>query len=1008
MKYIISFLTLFLFVQIGYSQITFPRNGVYDDRDEIFAFKNATIHKAPGQVINNATLVIKKGKIEAVGAGASIPKGAVEIDLKGKHIYPSFIDIYADYGIAKVKESERSRSRGIQQMTSNKKGPYSWNEALRTEFRAHENFEADSKSAKDWIKAGFGALSAHRKDGISRGSATLVSLADKREHQTILKDITAHHFSFRKGSSTQSYPGSLMGAIALLKQTNLDSDWYKKHGHKLEKNLSLKAWDELKSTTPIFEVSDKLEALRVLKLGKETKDNFIIKGSGDEYQRVEELKKWKPIFILPLNFPKAYDVVDPYDAMLVSLSDMKHWELAPSNPGILEAAGIHFAFTTEGLKEKGSLLKQIQTAIKNGLSEETALKALTTHPANIINCADIVGTLEKGKLANFLITSGKIFDKKTKIHENWVMGQQTVIKAMGLPDLSGEYVLSYGNEKFPLKVKGATDPKIVLVKNDTTDIKVKHSYSNGLISLSFSPDEDKKEMVTLSGVVEDKMWSGRGTTNDGQWINWQSIYSKELEPEKEENKKGDKKGGMKGEMKDKSKMADASSEKGKIVYPFMAYGWETAPEEGTYLITNATVWTNEEDGILEEADVLISNGKIKSVGKGLSAGGATEIDGTGKHVTCGIVDEHSHIAISKGVNECTQANTAEVSIADVVNSEDVNIYRQLSGGVTTSQLLHGSCNPIGGRSALIKLRWGLEPEKMKMENTDGFIKFALGENVKKSRSDRNNRFPDSRMGVEQVYVDAFTRAREYKANASDPSRRKDLEMEVVNEILDSKRFVTCHSYVQSEINMLMHVADEFDFTINTFTHILEGYKVADKMKKHGAAGSSFSDWWAYKYEVIDAIPQNGEIMNSQGVLVGFNSDDAEMARRLNQEAGKAIMYGDISEEEAWKFVTLNPAKMLHIDDRVGSLKAGKDADVVLWSDHPLSIYAKAEMTFIDGIKYFDRAEDAEMRVAIQKERARLIRKMLDAKNGGAPTQGAKGKHYHHYHCDDHEDELSGH
>ena len=998
MKHFISFLFLFLVVQIGYAQITFPRNGVYDDRDGIYAFKNATIHKAPGQVVNNATLVIKEGKIEAVGAGVSIPLGAIEIDLKGKHIYPSFIDIYADYGMPEVQKKEGSRNWGIQQMVSNKKGPYSWNEALRTEFRAHENFTADSKAAKGWIKVGFGTLSSHQMDGISRGSAALVSLADKNEHETILKDITAHHYSFKKGSSTQNYPGSLMGAIALLKQTNMDSDWYKNHGYKIEKNLSLQSWDELKSVPQIFTVGDKLEALRVLKMGEETKDKFIIKGSGDEYQRLEELKKWNPSFILPLNFPKAYDVEDPYNALLVSLGDMKHWELAPSNPGMLEKAGMEFAFTADGLKEKKDFLKNIQKAIKEGLSEDAALKALTTTPAKMINCANIVGTLEKGKIANFLITSGKIFAKKTKIHENWVMGLQTVLKPMDLPNLSGEYVLHYGNEKIPLKVKGADEPKIVLVKNDTTDIKVKHIYSNGLITLSFHPDEDKEELISLSGVVEDKMWSGRGTDNNGQWINWRAVFSKKLEPEKKEGKKD-------GAKKDESMPSKKEAEKGKVVYPFMAYGWETPPQQGTYLITNATVWTNEEDGILEEADVLISNGKIKKVGKGLSAGGGTEIDGTGKHVTCGLVDEHSHIAISKGVNECTQANTAEVSIADVVNSEDINIYRQLSGGVTTSQLLHGSCNPIGGRSALIKLRWGLQPEEMKMENTDGFIKFALGENVKKSRTDRNNRFPDSRMGVEQVYLDAFTRAREYKANASDPTRRKDLELEVVNEILDSKRFVTCHSYVQSEINMLMHVAEQFDFRINTFTHILEGYKVADKMQKHGAAGSSFSDWWAYKYEVIDAIPQNGEIMNNQGVLVGFNSDDAEMARRLNQEAAKAMMYGDISEEEAWKFVTLNPAKMLHIDDRVGSLKAGKDADVVLWSDHPLSIYAKAEMTFIDGIKYFDRAEDKKMHAAIQKERARLIGKMLAAKKGGAPTQGVKGKHHHHYHCDDHEDEL---
>jgi len=343
----------------------------------------------------------------------------------------------------------------------------------------------------------------------------------------------------------------------------------------------------------------------------------------------------------------------------------------------------------------------------------------------------------------------------------------------------------------------------------------------------------------------------------------------------------------------------------------------------------------------------------------------------------------------------------------VVNSEDINIYRQLSGGVTTSQLLHGSCNPIGGQSAIIKLRWGFAPEQMKFENTDGFIKFALGENVKKSRNTRNNRFPDSRMGVEQVYVDAFTRAKEYEAKkkSGGTSFRKDLDMEAVVEVLNAQRFITCHSYVQSEINMLMHVADAFGFKVNTFTHILEGYKVADKMKAHGAGGSTFSDWWAYKYEVIDAIPHNAALMAEQGIITAINSDDAEMARRLNQEAAKAVLYGDVAEEEAWKMVTLNPAKLLHIDDRVGSVKAGKDADIVLWSTNPLSVYAKAEITLIDGVKFFDRTEDLKLRQELAMERARLIQKMIAHKKGGGKTGPMRGGRKHLYHCDSAEDEM---
>ncbi|MDP1744449.1 MAG: amidohydrolase family protein, partial [Bacteroidota bacterium] len=389
------------------------------------------------------------------------------------------------------------------------------------------------------------------------------------------------------------------------------------------------------------------------------------------------------------------------------------------------------------------------------------------------------------------------------------------------------------------------------------------------------------------------------------------------------------------------------------------------------------------------------------------------IDGTGKHLTAGIIDEHSHIAISNGVNEGAQASSAEVRIGDVVNSEDINIYRQLAGGVTTSQLLHGSANPIGGQSVVIKLRWGKSPEEMKFAKADGFIKFALGENVKQSNwGDFNTiRFPQSRMGVEQVYYDCFTRAKEYdakqkafsllsdKAKSTSAPFRKDLELEALTEILNKKRFITCHSYVQSEINMLMHVADSMGFKVNTFTHILEGYKVADKMKTHGAGASTFSDWWAYKMEVQDAIPYNAALLTQMGITTAINSDDPEMGRRLNQEAAKSVKYGGVTEEEALKMVTLNPAKLLHIDNKVGSIKVGKDADLVLWSDNPLSIYAKAEKTIIDGLIYFDKDEDIKLRDDIQKERARIIQRMIDDKKGGAPTQKPVLKKQKLYGCD---------
>ncbi|NNJ81074.1 MAG: amidohydrolase, partial [Flavobacteriaceae bacterium] len=411
------------------------------------------------------------------------------------------------------------------------------------------------------------------------------------------------------------------------------------------------------------------------------------------------------------------------------------------------------------------------------------------------------------------------------------------------------------------------------------------------------------------------------------------------------------------------------------------------------------VWTGESTGVLSNTDVLVRNGKISKIGKNLSASGATVVDATGKHLTAGVIDEHSHIA-ALSINESGHNSSAEVKIEDVVDPEDVSIYRNLAGGVTSIQILHGSANPIGGRSAILKLKWGENAENLIYDNSPKFIKFALGENVKQSNWQSFSRFPQTRMGVEQLYVNYFNRAKEYEAKKkSGQPYRYDEEMEVLVEILNGERFISCHSYVQSEINMLMKVAEKFGFRVNTFTHILEGYKVADKMAAHGVGGSTFSDWWAYKFEVNDAIPYNAAIMASQGVTVAINSDDSEMSRRLNQEAAKGVKYGGMTEEEAWKMVTINPAKLLHIDDRTGSIKEGKDADLVLWSDHPLSVYAKAEKTMIDGAVYFDLEQDKAKRQAIKAERSKLINMMISEKNGGGKTRPPAGKDKIRFECE---------
>ncbi len=945
-----------LFAAQPSAQQTATPNGIADNRAGAYAFTNVMLYQSDGSY-ENGSLLIRDGRIVGTQSDNNVPAGYFEINLAGRYIYPGLIDIYTDFGLPEL-ESVDDNGAAENLFPSNQ--ALNVNDAIRSNFRASTTYAPDEDAVKEFRELGFSSVLTHRADGIARGTSALITLGDQNANEAIVVPDVAAHYSLSKGSSTQSMPSSLMGAFALIRQTFLDAQWFINQNPRPFTDDTLEAWQANQELPQVIEVRNWQQALTADKIGDEFDTQYILKTAGDSYRRAELIAETGASLIVPLDFPEAPEVTDPIAAEDVALEDLMHWELAPYNPRILAETGVTFALTSGADTE---FWTQLRKAVSNGLPESTAINALTSVPAAMMNLSEQVGSLTENSLANFLITSGPLLDEQTVLLENWIAGERYQLNE-DFDSRAGNYQLTVADQTFDLTLGfDGTEPEAELEFQDEDNRPVNLQLDADIITMNFAFDEDGNQ-ARLTGWSTETGWQGNGYTPAGELVSWQLDRSGEL-----------------SDAADEQETETVPGLPAQIRYPFTAYGRTTLPQQEDFLVRGATVWTNEDIGNVI-IDVLVRDGRIAELGDNLSSEGVRVIDGTDKHLTPGIIDEHSHIALFN-INE-TQTNSSMVRMKDVVDSENINIYRNLAGGVVAAQLLHGSANPIGGQSAIVKMRWGSPSNELLIEDAPEFIKFALGENVKRSRNPFSFRYPQTRMGVEQVFANAFSQALEYEKtweDYNDLSRsqqrntlapRRDLVNEAMLEVLKGERFVTAHSYVQSEINMLMNVADSFDFNINTFTHILEGYKVADKMAAHGAGGSTFADWWGYKWEVRYAIPYNAALMAEAGVVVAINSDDAEMSRRLNQEAAKAVKYGDISEIEAFKMVTLNPAILLHLDDRMGSVREGKDADLVLWSDHPLSIYAVPETTWIEGVPYYDKDNDATLREQIAAERARII------------------------------------
>lgn len=969
-----------------------------DNTPRLTALTHAKLILSPGKQLDNATLLIENNRIKQVISNNEIPQNAYKIDLNGYTIYPGFIDPFAEYGL-EYSESPAAIEAPVYQIKS--KGAVAANGAIHAEKEWFTYVLPDNKTASNWISNGFTSVQSAHLDGIFRGVGTSLSLADKNSNQVIYRPRSRHFMAFDKGNSPQDYPNSLMGSIALIRQTLSDANWYNQNKKNAagregllspEFNIALERLHDIKTRGVIFDTRNLNNQLRAAKLLSHSDIQPILLGNGQEYARVKELQEHRPVLILPLNFPAAPQVSDEDYAREVPLRTLRHWERAPSNPAVMAANNIPFSFTQYGMDGK-AFWPRLRMALQAGLDEETALAALTTQAAAAAGIEDLVGKLAPGYMADLVIAKGNLF-QDGEIISVWLQGEEQIQTAPGY-QWQGSYRLHLAELELDLELQlSQQKPRTLRGSLSSGDQQVELAHLNtDSKRLSFSANLQDAGIGGISRITlwqDDEGLQGRLLRANGAitQLAGSRLPHAPLTAETAEETKASA-----AAVNSQSKtMSETEPEYlSRLTSPLQAYGRSEQPGTEKLHIRNVTLWTSSEAGIIGNSDLILANGKIAKIGTNLSTpSGYQVIEGAGMHLTAGIIDEHSHIAVNGGLNEMSDAITSEVQIADVLNPDDIAIYRSLAGGVTTANLLHGSANPIGGQSQVIQLRWGESAENLKFTQAHQGIKFALGENVKQSNWGERytRRFPQSRMGVKALMSDAFNAARDYKdaqaqyAELRSREKRKqlsprpDYRLQAIAQVLNGERDVHIHSYVQSEILMFLRLAEAYDFKVTAFTHVLEGYKLAPELAAHGAGASTFADWWAYKFEVYDAIPQNACLMMNAGVLTSINSDDFEMQRRLNQEAAKSVKYCDMSPEDAWKMVTINPAKQLVIDAITGSIEEGKQADLVLWDANPLSVYAKSQAVWIGGKRYFDRAEDKQMTQAIVSERQALIQKIL--------------------------------
>lgn len=946
---------------------------------------NAKVVASPGRVIEKCVILIEKGRIRAVGTNVEIPAQAERFDASGMVVYPGFIDALTHRGISRDEPDAADRERAADVVPDVREGVQSatvegYRRLVHPSWKAAELFDPANAKREEFRKSGFTAALVAPRTVIFSGESAVVTLSDDPARRSIIRAGVAQHAAFVTGTGggrrgrfgeDGGYPVSLMGAIAVFRQMLMDAAW---HRDLLawEKRLEAKTKDpalardklgyavafandtriaidrELEALWPLLDgrtpaamlANTEVEIHRALDIAAEFKLTPIIVGGKEAWKAAERLKTEKVPVILSLKWsdePKkpqkkveslATVMVDEAEAVARGIDrspvfdqawEEQAWEPKRAfeererlyheeidNAKALHEAGVPFAIGSYELKSPDEVMGQLRKMIERGLGEEAAVAALTSQAAEILGISEDAGEIAANKLANLTLLSAPLTDKECAVKWVFVDGRPFDVQQR---DEKKEWKKNGGK---PPSVGGEKDPSSGQPPVTTT-----------------APATTAPAETTTAPAVEEPGTISAPTTSSAPSY---QPDDEDLWPEFASEIEADRK-------------------------PRFQTG-------GDVLIQNATLLTIT-GGDLAEADLLIENGKIIAVGGKIPAPpGVKSIDLRGYFVSPGIFDPHSHMCVSGSVNEGTLSVTPEVRIADAVNPKDIGAFRALAGGVTMIHTMHGSANTIGGQCTVVRLKYGRPVSEWRVPEAPRTVKFALGENVKQSNSQtRATRFPNSRMGVEAVFHRSFDAAVKYrqeldafdksKAAGEDPRPvRRDLRLEALDEIRAGRIWVNCHCYRADEILRLFSVAERFGFRIAVLQHVLEGYRVIPEMLRHGAAASTFSDWWAYKLESFDAIPHNAARMAQAGVVTTVNSDSAELVRHLNLEAAKSMRFGGLSPNDSLRLVTLNSAIQFGVDKHFGSIEVGKRGDLAVFDGHPLDTFSKCVLTMIDGEVYF--------------------------------------------------------